>query len=214
MSPYLHFGQISPREIAARILGADSPSEAKEAFLEELIVRRELSMNFVYYNPLYRSYQSLPGWAQETLNDHRSDDRERIYDLNALEQGRTEDPYWNAAMREMRVTGKMHNYMRMYWGKRLIEWHEDPEDAFDRTLILNNKYFLDGRDANSFAGVAWCFGKHDRPWPERKVFGKVRYMNAAGLKRKFDIEEYVRWTEALSAEESHSDTGSISKEEV
>jgi deoxyribodipyrimidine photo-lyase len=198
MSPYLHFGQISPVRIARRIRDAEAPAEAKEAYLEELVVRRELAVNFVYYNREYRSYDALPGWALETLEEHRGDPREATYSREELEAGQTDDPYWNAAMREMRVTGKMHNYMRMYWGKRFLEWHREPRDAFETCLAMNNKYFLDGRDANSFTGVAWCFGKHDRPWQERAIFGKVRYMNANGLERKFDIKEYVRWAESLT----------------
>jgi deoxyribodipyrimidine photo-lyase len=189
MSPYLHFGQISPLYIAMHIQSTKSPG--KNAFLEELIVRRELSMNFVYYNPWYDSYKGLPEWARKTLAQHRKDKRQYVYDLEQLERAQTHDPYWNAAQREMVLSGKMHGYMRMYWGKKIIEWTKDPQQAFRMALYLNNKYELDGRDANGYTGVAWCFGKHDRPWPERQIFGKVRYMNADGLKRKFKIEKYV-----------------------
>jgi deoxyribodipyrimidine photo-lyase len=193
MSPYLHFGQIAALEIAIEIRRARGKAKAaKEAFLEELIVRRELSMNFVYYNPHYNSYEALPSWARETLKAHEKDKREHLYNRATWEAGRTHDPYWNAAQREMILTGKMHNYMRMYWGKKILEWSKTPQEAFRTALYLNNKYELDGRDPNGFAGVAWCFGKHDRAWSERPVFGKVRYMNAAGLRRKFDIEAYVR----------------------
>ena len=167
----------------------------KEAFLEELVVRRELSMNFVHYNPHYDSYQALPDWAKKTLKAHEKDKREYAYSLKAWEEARTHDPYWNAAQREMVSTGKMHNYMRMYWGKKILEWSKTPEEAYRTALYLNNKYELDGRDPNGFAGVAWCFGKHDRAWAERSIFGKVRYMNAAGLRRKFDIEKYVHRVE-------------------
>ncbi len=192
LSPYLHFGQVSPLYVALRIQDAPNvQQEAKDAFLEELIVRRELSINFVHYNPHYDSFRCLPSWAQATLAKHSRDKREHLYTLRQLEACRTHDPYWNAAMREMVVTGKMHSYMRMYWGKKLIEWSRSPDAAFRTMLALNNKWFLDGRDPNSFAGVAWCFGKHDRPWGERPVFGTVRYMNAAGLRRKFDMEAYV-----------------------
>lgn len=190
MSPYLHFGQISPLEIALEV--EKRGGRGAEAYLEELIVRRELSINFVYYNRLYDKYECLPRWARETLEAHRRDKREAIYSLGELEEGRTGDPYWNAAQTEMRATGKMHGYMRMYWGKRLIEWTEGPEEAFRFALYLNNKYELDGRDANGFAGVAWCFGKHDRPWPERPIFGKVRSMGPSGLRRKFNADAYVR----------------------
>jgi deoxyribodipyrimidine photo-lyase len=198
MSPYLHFGQISPLEIALRVRKARAkPDEAKEAFLEELIVRRELSMNFVHYHRDYDSFDAVPTWAKATLKDHQRDQREYLYSREELEQGQTHDTYWNAAQREMVVTGKMHNYMRMYWGKKILEWSRTPEQAYDRALYLNNKFELDGRDPNGFAGVAWCFGKHDRAWKERPIFGKVRYMNAAGLTRKFDIEAYVKRVEAL-----------------
>jgi len=193
LSPYLHFGQISPLYVALEIASAPGVrKEAKEAYLEQLIIRRELSMNFVNFNERYDSYDCLPSWAKHTLGEHESDPRRYEYSLEELEQARTHDPYWNAAQREMVLSGKMHNYMRMYWGKKILEWMQKPEDAFRAALYLNNKYELDGRDPNGFTGVAWCFGKHDRPWQERKVFGKVRYMNAEGLRRKFDMDGYVR----------------------
>jgi deoxyribodipyrimidine photo-lyase len=190
LSPYLHFGQISPLEIALRIREADS--KAGPVFLEELIVRRELSFNFVHYNAHYDHFQCLPPWATRTLAYHSRDRRERVYSLAQFEAGHTQDPYWNAAQKEMVLTGKMHGYMRMYWGKKILEWTQSPQQAFRIALYLNNKYELDGRDPNGFAGVAWCFGKHDRAWAERSVFGKIRYMNAAGLRRKFDADVYVR----------------------
>ena len=189
MSPYLHFGQISPLYIALKVLETDSPG--KDAYLEELIVRRELSMNFIFYNQNYDSFDGLPEWAKKTLREHKKDPREYIYTLEELENAKTHDPYWNAAQEEMRIKGKMHGYMRMYWGKKIIEWSKTPEEAFKIALYLNNKYELDGRDPNGFTGVAWCFGKHDRPWKERQIFGKIRYMNAKGLKRKFDADGYV-----------------------
>ncbi len=193
LSPYLHFGQISPLYVALQVHAAQGKNRAaKEAFLEELIIRRELSLNFVYFNPEYDSYQCIPAWARQTLYDHRRDPRDYLYHRGQFETAQTHDPYWNAAMLEMRITGKMANYMRMYWAKKILEWSPSPEDAYRNILHLDNKYFLDGRDPNSFAGVAWCFGKHDRPWSERAVFGKVRYMNDGGLRRKFDIEGYVR----------------------
>jgi deoxyribodipyrimidine photo-lyase len=199
LSPYLHFGQISPLHVALRVLGARGKRpEAKDAFLEEIIVRRELSVNFVHYSPHYDSFRCLPAWARATLAKHAGDKREHLYTRKQLETVRTHDPYWNAAMREMVVTGKMHNYMRMYWGKKILEWSRSPQAAFGTMLALNNKWFLDGRDPNSFAGVAWCFGKHDRPWGERAVFGTVRYMNAGGLKRKFDMETYIQQMDRLS----------------
>ncbi len=200
LSPYLHFGQISPVEIARKARAAKAGGKAdRAAFLEELIVRRELAVNFVHQEPDYDKYGCLPEWARATLDAHRDDEREHVYTRRELESAKTHDRYWNAAMTEMLRTGYMHNYMRMYWGKKIIEWSNTPEHAYRTALALNNRYFIDGRDANSYAGVGWLFGLHDRPWTERRVFGKVRYMNAKGLERKFDIDAYVRWAEALEA---------------
>lgn len=194
-SPYLHFGQISPLYIALRVL--DTDNRGTNAYLEELIVRREISMNFVYYNGNYDSLDGLPRWARSTLREHANDARAYIYSLEDLENAQTHDPYWNAAQQEMRISGKMHGYMRMYWGKKIIEWTASPQKAFEMALHLNNKYELDGRDPNGFAGVAWCFGKHDRPWQERPATGNLRYMNERGLRRKFDADRYAaRWTSA------------------
>ncbi len=200
MSKYLHFGQISPVYIALEIQDANASEENTDSFLEELIVRRELPINFVYYTPDYDSYACLPGWARETLEGHKDDEREYVYTRRQLENAETHDEYWNAAMREMRYTGYMHNYMRMYWGKKILEWSNTPEYAYRTTLYLNNKHFLDGRDPNSFANVAWIFGVHDRGWTEREVFGKVRYMSAGGLKRKTKPEEYVEKVNGLVGE--------------
>ncbi len=191
LSPYLHFGQISPLYIATEILNSKAANAAKDAYLEQLVVRRELAMNFVWFTPDYDRLSCLPGWAQKTLRDHAGDEREFVYSRAELEQSETHDRYWNAAMTEMRLSGFMHNYMRMYWGKKILEWSPGPEEAFETALAMNNKYFIDGRDPNSYAGVAWIFGKHDQAWKERPIFGKTRYMNAAGLKRKCDIEAYV-----------------------
>jgi len=197
LSPYLHFGQISPVYIALIILDSNAPIEAKEAYLEEMIVRRELAVNYVQHNENYDNFNGLPEWAKRTLWSHRNDPREYLYNLKELEKAETHDPYWNAAQNEMRITGKMHGYMRMYWGKKIIEWTETPEIAFNTALYLNNKYELDGRDPNGFAGIAWCFGKHDRPWKERPVFGTVRYMNQNGLRRKFDADKYTQKVKQL-----------------
>ncbi len=197
MSPYLHFGQISPLSIALTV--SQTQGLIKEAYLEELIVRRELSMNFVFYNGQYDSFEgALPQWAQKTLKAHQKDKRPYLYDLEELETAKTHDPYWNAAQKEMVFTGKMHGYMRMYWGKKILEWSKTPDKAFRAALYLNNKYELDGRDPSGFTGVAWCLGKHDRPWKEREIFGNVRYMNEGGLKRKFDADEYVRLMSRLT----------------
>ncbi|MFW6132839.1 MAG: deoxyribodipyrimidine photo-lyase [Planctomycetota bacterium] len=197
MSPYLHFGQISPVEVACAVRDADAPEAAKDAYLEQLLVRRELAFNFVHHTPGYDRWAALPGWARATLEAHRSDPRGAVYTFAQLEAGRTHDTYWNAAMREMTVTGAMHNTMRMYWGKKIIEWTRSPRTAFRWMRTLNNRYFLDGRDPASYANVAWCFGLHDRPWAERDVLGTVRYMSAGGLERKYDIDAYVRRCEAL-----------------
>lgn len=194
LSPYLHFGQVSPLFIARTI--RERPSPGADIILEELIVRRELAMNFVHYNPRYDSFDCLPAWAVKTLEEHAGDPREYLYSADDLEAAKTHDPYWNAAQRELVLRGHMHGYMRMYWGKKILEWSPSPREAYRRALCLNNKYGLDGRDPGGFAGVAWCFGKHDRAWGARPVFGKVRYMNAAGLRRKFDIDEYVRKVES------------------
>jgi deoxyribodipyrimidine photo-lyase len=189
LSPYLHFGQISPLYIALKAL--ETAEEACESFLEELVVRRELAVNYAFYNKAYDSYSGLPAWAIQTLDQHRLDKREVIYTLADFEGANTHDKYWNAAQKEMLYTGKMHGYMRMYWGKKILEWTETPEEAFKIALYLNNKYELDGRDPNGFTGVSWCFGKHDRPWAERAIFGNIRYMNDNGLKRKFDADKYA-----------------------
>jgi len=192
MSLYLHFGQISPVYLALEAEKADPVSaENRAAFMEELIIRRELAVNYVRYTPDYDSYGCLPDWAKTSLNLHKKDNRPHIYTPEALERADTHDPYWNAAMKEMAYTGFMHNYMRMYWGKKILEWSPSPEDGFATTLRLNNRYFIDGRDPNSYAGVAWIYGRHDRAWSERPIFGKVRYMAAAGLERKCDIKGYI-----------------------
>ncbi len=196
LSPYLHFGHISSLQIALAVKKRRSAAVA--AFLEEVIVRRELSMNFTHYNDGYDRYDGLPSWCRATLLAHARDPRPYRYSPDDLETARTHDSYWNAAQTEMVQTGKMHGYMRMYWGKKILEWMDDPKEAFHTALRLNNRYELDGRDPNGFAGVAWCFGKHDRPWAERPVFGMVRYMNAEGLERKFDVKAYVRRVEAAS----------------
>ncbi len=192
MSKYLHFGHISPVEVALAVMDSGGPGQTVESYLEELIVRRELAINFVYYEPDYDSLDCLPQWARDTLREHASDAREYIYTTEQLESAATHDEYWNAAMKEMIHTGYMHNYMRMYWGKKILEWTETPEQAHEITLHLNNKYFLDGRDPNSYANVAWIFGQHDQGWKERPIFGKVRYMAASGLERKAKPKAYVQ----------------------
>ncbi len=189
LSSYLHFGQISPLQVALAAKKTKSPGMAP--FLEQLIVRRELSSNFLEYNPGYDDFHSaLPEWAKRTLEVHAGDTRPYMYTLEEFEQAHTHDPYWNAMQTEMVLTGYLHGYLRMYWGKKILEWAETPEKGYKIALYLNNRYQLDGRDANGYTGVAWCFGRHDRPWKERPIFGMVRYMNDTGLKRKFRIEAY------------------------
>ena len=197
LSPYFHFGQIAAQRVALEVNRSEAPRPAREAFLEELIVRRELAENYCYYNSAYDSFDGLPDWARKTLQEHEGDPREYLYTRAELENAETHDRYWNAAQIEMMLRGKMHGYLRMYWGKKILEWSSTPQAAFNTALFLNDKYELDGRDPNGVTGVAWCFGTHDRPWQERAIFGKVRYMNAAGLKRKFDMDTYVQKVETL-----------------
>jgi deoxyribodipyrimidine photo-lyase len=196
MSPYLHFGQISPAYVARRIRESGHTMD-RDSFLDELIVHRELAINFVNFNKDYDDFSCLPEWARTTLKKHESDRRPAIYDRNQLEDAQTHDRWWNAAMDEMKITGYMHNHMRMYWGKQILAWSRNPELAYKTILELNNKYFLDGRDPNAYANVGWIFGLHDRPWPEREIFGNVRSMTAGGLMRKTDPEAYVEKVERL-----------------
>lgn len=190
LSPYLHFGQISPLLIALE--AKEKYSAGLDDFLEQLIIRRELSFNFVYYNENYDGQlkKILPDWAYTTLEEHKDDKREFLYSKEEFENAKTHDKYWNKAQENLVTKGYIHGYMRMYWGKKILEWSKSPQKAYEIALYLNNKYALDGRDPNSYAGIAWCFGKHDRAWKERKVYGKTRYMNANGLERKFEMENY------------------------
>ncbi len=192
LSPYLHFGQLSAQRAALAIAGASVPAAIKDAMLEELIVRRELADNFCHYNPSYDTFDAFPDWAKKGLNAHRRDRREFIYSRDVLEQGETHDPLWNAAQHEMVRRGKMHGYLRMYWGKKLLEWTRSPEEALQFALYLNDRYELDGRDPNGYAGIAWSIGGvHDRAWSERPVFGKIRYMSYNGCRSKFNVDKYV-----------------------
>jgi deoxyribodipyrimidine photo-lyase len=199
LSMYLHFGQIGVLSILDELDKVRTPSnaEACDAFFEQLVVRRELAINFAFYNENYDEFPKMTEpWAYDTMRRHANDPRPYRYSLDQLEHSLTHDPYWNACMTDMRVTGAMPNYMRMYWAKKVIEWTPSYETAFQTLLLLNDKYFLDGRDPNGYAGIAWCFGKHDRPWTERPIFGTLRYMNDAGLKRKFKIDDYVAQMQA------------------
>ncbi len=198
LSPYLHFGQISAQEIALKVKDAKAPQVDKDAFLEELIVRRELSSNYCFYNANYDSALGFPDWAKETLKEHEKDPREYIYSLEEFEKGITHDPLWNAAQLEMVKVGKMHGYMRMYWAKKILEWSPNAGKAFEIAIYLNDKYELDGRDPNGYVGVAWSIGGvHDRAWFDRPIFGKIRYMNFNGCKSKFDVGAYIKKIKAL-----------------
>ncbi len=192
ISPYLHFGHVAPQRVALLVNGSKIYAEAKEAFLEELIIRRELADNFCYYNENYDRFEGFPNWARKTLNDHRADKREYQYSRETFEQGKTHDELWNAAQHQMVEWGKMHGYLRMYWAKKILEWSASPEQALRTAVCLNDKYELDGRDPNGYTGIAWSLGGvHDRAWKERTVLGKVRYMSYAGCVRKFDVKQYV-----------------------
>mgnify|MGYP001766492227 FL=1 len=192
LSPYLHFGQISAQRVALEVRRCRAGADAKEAFLEELIVRRELSDNYCHYTPDYASFDAFPDWARKTLDDHRHDRRPYLYSRDELESAATHDPLWNAAQLQMTRTGTMHGYMRMYWAKKMLEWTASPEEALSAAIYLNDRYLLDGRDPNGYAGIAWSIGGvHDRPWGERNVFGKIRYMSYNGCASKFNVKRYI-----------------------
>lgn len=199
LSAHLHFGHIGPRTVAWRALHTPAPPASREAYLEQLVVRRELAINFAARNPRYDVFDGTPSWGRATLAKHGADARPVLYTFEQFDRGLTHDPLWNAAQREMVLTGFMHNYLRMYWAKKILEWTPDPAEAFDIAVRLNDRYELDGRDPNGYTGIAWAMGgKHDRPWPERPVFGTVRYMNAAGMKRKIDVDAYTARIAALA----------------
>jgi deoxyribodipyrimidine photo-lyase len=194
LSSYLHFGYVSAHEIVAAVRESDAPEAAKESFLEELIVRRELSFNFTKFNPDYDSLFSAPEWAKKTMRDHLHDERPAIIDKDRIGAGETYDEVWNACQKELLYTGELHNYVRMLWGKLVIQWRRSYEESFTLLEHLNNKYALDGRDPNSYAGIMWCFGKHDRAWgPARPVFGTLRYMTSASMARKIKFRAYENW---------------------
>ncbi len=192
LSPYLHFGQISAQRVALEIKISEAKKVAKEAFLEELIVRRELSDNFCFYTDDYDNCNGFPDWAKKTLHAHQKDKREYIYTPEQFETSRTHDDLWNAAQTGMVRKGKMHGYLRMYWAKKILEWTASPEEAMETAVYLNDRYELDGRDPNGYAGIAWSIGGvHDRAWNERKIFGKVRYMSYNGCRSKFDVKACI-----------------------
>jgi deoxyribodipyrimidine photo-lyase len=195
LSRFIRFGQLGAGELFLAARDAQAPDEDRSAFIEESFVRRELAQNFVRFNPLAHTLAGAPQWAQRTLASHTSDDRPWLWNYDALEAGNTHDPLWNAAQHQLTETGHMHGYMRMYWAKKILEWHADPAEAFDVALDLNDRWHLDGRDPNGITGVAWAIGGvHDRPWGERTIFGTVRYMSLASTGRKFDSRAYIaRW---------------------
>jgi deoxyribodipyrimidine photo-lyase len=193
LSPYLHFGQLSAQRTVVEVRSSGAPTEDIESFVDEAVTWRELSDNYCLYVDDYASVDGVANWARESLEHHASDARSVVYDLDAFESADTHDDLWNAAQLEMVRTGRMHNYMRMYWAKKILEWSESPADAMRIAVLLNDRYELDGREANGYAGIAWAIGGvHDRPWQERSVYGKVRYMNENGARRKFDVDAYIR----------------------
>lgn len=203
LSPYLHFGHISPLTIALAVVEAQGKgmvtAQAGESYLNELIEWRELAVNFVKHVPGYDSIEAAPAWAQKTLREHAVDRRSVEYRLEELERGETHDELWNAAQRQMLHAGWMHNYLRMYWAKKILEWSRSPAEAWEHAVILNDKYFLDGRDPNGYAGVAWAIGGvHDRPWFEREIFGTIRYMSGNSTGKKFDSKAYIGQMEELA----------------
>jgi deoxyribodipyrimidine photo-lyase len=195
LSPYLHFGHIAAGRVALQIKDCGVDEEIRNEFLEELIVRRELSDNFCFYNPHYDSMDGLHDWARKTLDEHRSDKRKYLYSLRQLENGMTHDDLWNAAQLGMVTNGKMHGYLRMYWAKKILELTRTQEEALEHEVYLNDRYELDGRNPNGYVGIAWSiWGLHDWPWPEREIFGKIRYMSYNGCKRKFNVKCYIEET--------------------
>jgi len=206
LSPYLHFGHISPVTIALAVRASKAGEEAKEKYLDELITWRELAINFVRCQPHYDTIDCAEAWAQRTLAVHASDPRPILYTRAQLESASTHDPLWNAAQLQMLHLGWMHNGMRMYWAKKILEWSRSPQQAYQTAVYLNDRYFLDGRDPNGYAGVAWAIaGKFDRPWFERPIFGTIRYMSAKAAEKKFDTGAYIRQMQTLAG--SKTDLG-------
>jgi deoxyribodipyrimidine photo-lyase len=193
LSPWIHFGQIGIHEVVEQVLFSSAPAEDVEAFLEQAVIRRELSFNLCHFNPRYDSLEALPAWALKTLREHAGDLRRPVWDYDDLESGRTDDPVWNLAQEGLRTFGTIHSYLRMLWGKKIIEWSESPEVAHRAMIRLHEQWALDGRDPNTHAGVLWCFGKHDRPWaPERPIFGTIRWMSSEATRRKVDLGAYEK----------------------
>jgi deoxyribodipyrimidine photo-lyase len=211
LSPWLHWGHVSVHEVLAELArreewdisriahGASGAkagwwnmSAAAESFLDELVTWRELGFNTCTFMPDYDAFTSLPDWAQATLADHASDPRPHVYSREQFESAATHDPLWNAAQRQLMGEGRIHNYLRMLWGKKILEWSKTPQDAFALAIELNNRWSVDGRNPNSYAGISWVFGRYDRGWPERAIYGKVRSMSSDSTRRKVTIDDYMR----------------------
>jgi len=197
LSPYFHYGHLSSQRAVLEIKKFNIPQNDKAAFIEQVIIRKELADNFCEYEINYDYFDGFHPWAQNTLNQHRNDEREYLYPKQQFEEAETHDDLWNAAQNQMMITGKMHGYMRMYWAKKIMEWSPSPEIAQQIAIDLNDKYQLDGRDPNGYTGIAWSIGGiHDRAWFERPVYGKIRYMNYNGCKSKFDVAKYIKMYES------------------
>jgi deoxyribodipyrimidine photo-lyase len=204
LSPYLRYGMISALEVALAVRSYGEAHDIPvEEFLEELIVRRELAFNFARFSEDPASLSNLPDWARNTLRAHDGDPREPAYSRQQFENAGTHDPLWNATQKEIRLRGKIHGYYRMYWGKKIIEWAHSHQEALETMIYIHDRYALDGRDPNTYTGILWCFGLHDRPWQKRPVFGSIRYMSFDGMKRKTAVDDYIR--EIRNLEETGAD---------
>ena len=186
-----HPSQVSEKVTGSRTGWWNLPPGA-EAFLDQIVTWRELGFVFCYHEPNYNSYESLPEWARKTMGEHSSDSRPITYSLATFEAANTHDPIWNAAQRQLIVEGRIHNYLRMLWAKKVLHWTKTPQDALEILEELNNKYALDGRDPNSYSGIYWTFGRFDRAWTERPIFGKIRYMTSDSTKRKLKLKNYLK----------------------
>ena len=205
LSPYLHFGHIGPHTVMRAVLNSKAPQTAKDDYIDQFVTWRELSINFVHFNRIYDSIECAPDWAHKTLAKHAHDPRPVLYTREQFEASETHDDLWNAAQLQMLHEGWMHNYMRMYWAKKILEWSPSPAVAWQTALYLNDKYFLDGRDPNGYAGVSWAMGgKFDRPWFERPIFGTIRWMSGDAARKKFDADKYVAQMNALAGKRDAS----------
>ncbi|MBA3700480.1 MAG: deoxyribodipyrimidine photolyase [Planctomycetes bacterium] len=211
LSPWLHFGHLSAHQAVANVLAREAWSPQRlgskadgkregwwgvtsgpESFLDELVTWRELGHHYCFHRPAHETYEDLPAWARATLEAHAQDPREHVYTVEQFADARTHDPLWNAAQRELRSEGRMHNYLRMLWGKKVLEWTRHPREALAILTELNNRYAVDGRDPNSSSGISWCLGRFDRPWaPQRPIFGQIRYMSSANTLKKIRLKGYL-----------------------